>query len=143
MDFDALAQELGTYMTAAIRHPLPKDTLRMSQGELGVLGYLDFERDGVSSGELRAQRNGVSGRMADTLRSLEHKGMIHRMADPCDSRRVLVHITPEGRRHVERERARFRGQARLLLEALGEEDAQAFVRLMRRVAEIKERAERG
>ncbi|MEG1776221.1 MAG: MarR family winged helix-turn-helix transcriptional regulator [Clostridia bacterium] len=143
MDYDTLAEELGNYMTAAIRHPLPKDTLRMSQGELGVLGYLNSGRDGVSSGELRAYLHVVSGRMGDTLRSLERKGMIRRAPDPCDSRRVLVRITQEGCRYVERERSRFRGHARRLLEELGEEDARAFVRLMKRVAEIKEHAEQG
>ena len=136
MDYEALLDELEICLTYAIKHPVPQRSIDLSQGELGVLGCLAFERDGRTSGELRERCGVGSGRMADILNALQRKALVHRQPDARDNRRVIVSITPRGRELIADEHRKFREQQRALLAALGPADAQTFVRIMRRVAEI-------
>ncbi len=137
MDYEALSDELEGYMAQVLKHPVPKGSYELSQGEHGVLLYLCRVRDGETPGGLRAALGVGSGRMADTLKSLAAKGYVRRSADERDNRRVLAHITPEGRAYVEARYRRYREEQLRMLRALGDEDAQAFVRIMGRMAALK------
>ena len=137
MNYEPLLEQLEGYMAQALRHPAPKGTVTLTQGELGVLRYLVYERDGATPGMLRDSCGVGSGHMADTLKTLETKGYIRRSADPADNRRVIVNVTGAGQAYVEAKRREFRGEQRALLEALGERDALELVRLMGRIAQLK------
>jgi len=50
----------------------------------------------------------TSGAMTNRIDRLEHKGLVHRLHDPADRRRVLVELTREGRERVDNAtKARF------------------------------------
>ncbi len=139
VDYLSLADELERALGDVLGHPARQRSLGLRRGELGVLGYLAFARDGATPGELREHLNVGSGRVADPLNALERKGLIRRAVDPADSRRVIVSITETGRARIQEERMAFRREQARLLEALGPEDAAEFVRLMGRVASLSRR----
>lgn len=50
----------------------------------------------------------TSGAMTNRIDRLEHEGLVHRLHDPADRRRVLVELTREGRERVDNAtKARF------------------------------------
>ena len=44
--------------------------------------------------------------MAQTIAELEGQGLVEKRADPTDGRRLLIDITPEGKRQLEEDRGR-------------------------------------
>lgn len=67
-----------------------------NRGEIGVLGYLAFEKDEATAGELSEKLNVTTARVAKILNSLEAKGYIKRTEDNQDKRKTLVVITQNG-----------------------------------------------
>ncbi|REK56586.1 MAG: MarR family transcriptional regulator [Thermobacillus sp.] len=136
MDYRRLVEELFESMRRSRRPPFPEEPRGITHGELGILMYLTHRRDGVSAGELSRWLRITTGRVAAALKSLERKRFIERRRDEADRRRVLVHVTEEGRafalgRHEEAKRGMER-----LLRRLGERDAREFVRILKRIHEM-------
>lgn len=67
-----------------------------SRGEAGVLGYLAFDKDEATAGELSEMLNVSTARIASILNSLENKKYIKRKVDCLDKRKTLVVITDMG-----------------------------------------------
>lgn len=139
MDYDALIDELEHAMTVAVQHPAPRCSMELSKGETGALNVLADVPEGITAGQLGARLGVGSGRTADLLGSLERKKLIRRLAHETDNRKVIAQITPQGQMLISQKHAQFRREQRALLEALGEEDARAFVRLMGRIAALMEK----
>ncbi|MDR3314774.1 MAG: winged helix DNA-binding protein [Oscillospiraceae bacterium] len=132
MDFQEQARQLMQMLATA--HNGPTDQLhRLIKGEAFVLHYLAQREKAALPGELRDASETSSARIAATLHSLEQKGFVTRETDPGDRRRVLVHITEAGRSAIRRRRAKTEDSLTEVLRALGEEDAQTFLRLLERV----------
>ena len=114
-----------------------KATCRLSeavalQGEDGALLCLRACERPMLSGELVERLGLTTGRVANILRQLEDKGLVRRVQDLGDRRRVHVSLTDEGAaRADERYAALVRAHQRLL-DGLGEADSREAVRLMRR-----------
>lgn len=136
MDDEALIDELERVMTQAIQHPAPQCSLELNRGETGALNVLAALPQGITAGQLGARLGVGSGRTADLLGSLERKKLVRRTAHETDNRKVIASITPAGQALVAEKRQQFRQEQRALLEALGEKDAQDFVRLMARIASL-------
>lgn len=67
------------------------------------LRCLDWLVDGPKSAGELSQGTGLSSAATTTLIDrLERKGFVQRVRDPVDRRRVLVEMTPQGRRRVYR-----------------------------------------
>ena len=62
--------------------------------------------------------------------------MITRTTDPTDSRQVIVCLTEKGVDLVEERRTDMISLVAKMLEALGEEDAKAYVRIQTRLIEL-------
>jgi DNA-binding MarR family transcriptional regulator len=79
--------------------------------------------------------------MAQTIAELEGQGFVHKRDDPEDGRRLLIEITPEGRRRLEQDRRRRQDW---LSEAMDHELSDAeratiagAIPLLRRLGELK------
>lgn len=103
------------------------------RGENAVLTYLMRHVEEVHPGDIADTLSLVPGRMTDILKTLEKKGMIRREKDPEDGRRVLVRITPKGRRSVTERREQIREQYSGLYETLGLEDTVRLIELLKKV----------
>jgi DNA-binding MarR family transcriptional regulator len=57
-----------------------------------------FQEDGLTQAELTRRAGVEQPTMANTLNRMERDGLITRVADPADRRRVRVHLTPHARR---------------------------------------------
>lgn len=115
-----------------------RDLAELTQGELAVLHYLSYTRDGVPAGTLAAAFGLRSSRIAAILNTLGRKGLARRAADPADGRRVLVYVTDAGRQEAGRKRRDAIAHTADFLRALGEEDADALLRILQRAVARQE-----
>ena len=136
MEYEALAQEVQHNLFLLFRRGPRQDADKLSHGELCVLYFL-AKRGGQSlPGELSTASGVSSARTAAVLNGLEKKGEIIRLPDENDRRRVQVKLTECGRRRLEEEKAGVTRRLEEVLHELGEEDAETFLRLLRRLVEI-------
>ncbi len=135
MEFRTLAEDLLRTM-AYQKMPMEKPN-QMSVGERGILNYLRYVRDGALAGDLSRDLGITTGRTASALKSLEKKGLIARDAAEDDRRCVVVHITPSGVEAAESLRKVVLEHTELMLRTLGEDDARAYVRIVKRIVEFQ------
>lgn len=86
--------------------------------------------------DLSEQIHASTARIAVVLNRLEKKGYVSRAIDATDRRRILVTMTEEGREYVETVRAHLCENMKSLLEELGEQDAQEYLRITKRILRI-------
>lgn len=135
---DAISDELYQMFAYLGKWHLQKEATASVSGEEGLLHYLAYKKNGVSSGYLKEQLEVGSGRMADILKRMEEKQLILRKDDPKDSRRVIVFITEQGREHAVLTNDRLHAWYRKLQEYLGEQDSKELLRILRRLASFPE-----
>ena len=140
---DAISRELYVMFANLGRWHLQKEATASISGEEGLLHYLAYKKNGVSSGFLKEQLDVGSGRMADILKRLEEKELISRRDDPKDSRKVIVYITEQGREHAVRTNERLYVWYRKLQAYLGEHDSRELVRILRRLGSFEEERSAG
>lgn len=120
----------------AFRKLPTESTRRLSSGEQGILNYLNFVRDGVMAGELSREIGITTGGTAIALKKLESKGLIRRQISEEDRRCVQVCITPAGKDAAEDLRTKVLDATVYVLTELGEQDAQEYVRIVKRIAAL-------
>lgn len=138
MEYEQLAEEFLKIWAQIIRNPFHKESETTSRGELGVLGYLAFVKDGVSPGELREKFGVGSGRIADTLKSLSQKDLIERREDGSDKRKALVFLTETGRKTALAKRKAVQQTHVKLMKFLGEKDSEELIRIVKRILLFQE-----
>ncbi len=107
-----------------------------ARGESGVLMYLYHVGRPMFPGELTEKMGLTTGRIANILKGLESSGMIVRTPDRQDKRRVQVALTPEGEAEARRQNTEGIAFHARLLEALSEEEAEAFLDMIRRMVAV-------
>jgi MarR family 2-MHQ and catechol resistance regulon transcriptional repressor len=75
--------------------------LGLTENQFGVLEIL-LHMGPRAPGELKAKLLTTGGNITLVLDNLEKRGLVTRRRDPTDRRRLTVHLTPEGRKAVER-----------------------------------------
>ncbi|MBP0457963.1 MarR family winged helix-turn-helix transcriptional regulator [Streptomyces montanisoli] len=112
---DGLADELRQSIGALVRTVRAVDT--MPPGEAAALGYLD--RGGPLTTADLAQRRGVTHQSAaKSVKELAAGGLVRAEPHPSDGRKLLLHITDDGRARLKGERAQ---RARVLDAAIRDE----------------------
>lgn len=137
MDYRALADEMISNMMKSHKKPIQKKVDDLSHGERRILGFLHFFQNGVSSGDLSEKLFLSTPRVASALNSLSKKGFIERNRDENDKRIVIVTITEAGKNFVIEEKEEAITMLENTLKKLGEQDAMEFVRIIKRITEIK------
>lgn len=74
-----------------------------------------WQADGTTVGQLGERLSLDSGTLTPLLKRLESTGLVHRLRDSADERRVLIQLTPAGRAL----KARARGVPQRLAQASG------------------------
>ncbi|MBR4039288.1 MAG: winged helix DNA-binding protein [Clostridia bacterium] len=133
--YETLAHELFASMDRHKKGPPHEEVSRTMRGEMAVLCLLMNEGKAMTAGELSRTLSMTTSRIAAVLGSLEKKGMLVRMPDETDKRRVLAALTPQGRTVCQRRKAHAHEHMALMLRWLGEDDAAHFVRIMKRIHE--------
>ncbi|MDO4243023.1 MAG: winged helix DNA-binding protein [Actinomyces sp.] len=130
-----LADELLEHI-CGIRRPAGSELHGSWQGERAVLHHLDHTGSSSSPGELAQALRLSSARIANILKTLEHKGLIERLHDTRDRRRVLVQLTEHGAQTVARLKREALTALGGLIEALGEPDGAELVRIVGRIRSL-------
>jgi DNA-binding MarR family transcriptional regulator len=76
---------------------------------------------------------------AEVLKRLTTKGLVRRLRDSSDGRRNRLHLTPAGRRAVERLTPRAVRMNQILISVLNECEQQELLRMLNLVVEADER----
>jgi DNA-binding MarR family transcriptional regulator len=99
-----------------------------------------LERDGELSTSALAERERMRPQsMAQTVKDLESSGLVTRHGDPSDARRMLVALTPAGRKALAADRGRredwLSGAIETRLSAREQETLGRAIELLRRLAD--------
>ena len=141
MDMENLAKELFPCF-GEFQKGLIKKMQDVSQGEVPMLGFLMMENRECTPTELSEKLSLSTARIANTLNALEKKGLIRRVHDSNDRRKVFVSITKQGQTLSQERMKEAICDLQALLEDLGEEDAVAYVRLMKKVTKLVSQREK-
>ena len=104
-------------------------------GEAFALQFIAQHDDAVVPSDIESAMSVSSARIATVLNGLENKGWITRRIDSADRRRTLLKLTPAGEKQAAESAEQLLGLATGILEYLGENDAQEYVRIMGRLAD--------
>ncbi len=136
MDYESLAEELLQVKGKLLQVPVHRELSRMQHGEMFVLNYLKYSNEIVHPKELSEKLAVSTARIARLLKRLEDEKLIIRHTDARDSRQVVVQLTERGAEEVERARKSVLEHAAHMLEALGQKDAQEYIRIQGKICQM-------
>jgi len=136
MDYAVLAAEMLEKMQSLRKASPQKYIEEALHGEAFVLHIIARHDEAVLPGDISAEMNISSARVAQALNSIEKKGWITRQIDANDRRRILVTLTPEGKSSAEKNHRAVISLAANMLSLLGESDAKEYIRITGRLADI-------
>lgn len=139
MDYQELASEFMHKLYILNKARPHRQISESMQGEAFMLHYLAMNHGSVLPSEISQIMGISSARIAAALNSLERKGLITRRIDITDRRKILVDLTPEGMALAEGQHQTILEDTSELLAMLGEQDAQEYVRLTGKLAELATR----
>jgi DNA-binding MarR family transcriptional regulator len=134
MDYSALAAELLDNMHLMRMKQTQRHIDESLHGEAFVLKCIARHAEDVLPSVISAEINVSSARVAQTLNSIEKKGLITRRIDADDRRRILVSLTPKGKQTAEAYLRFVIEDMAKMLASLGEKDAKEYVRLTGKLA---------
>ena len=135
MDYDKMADELLTLAAKHRANDLNRHINDAIHGEHMMLGLV-YHSEGIAPGELAVKMNASTAYIAKLLRNLEEKGLIIRTTDPSDRRRTLITLTEKGRKQSEEDMSFVHSRTKEMLEYLGDEDAEHFIRILRKFSKL-------
>lgn len=136
MERDNLAEILFQELRCNAYTSLGEILNEFNRGEIGVLGYLAFEKDKATAGELSKNLNVTTARVARILNSLETKGYIKRTEDNQDKRKTLVVITQNGESLAKKAKKEVIDKITKVINEIGEEEAKEYIRITLKIREI-------
>lgn len=138
MDYISLAWELEAVKLAMVKAKNLHKITDLENGESYVLNYLSKSEECLNPKEISKAMGVSSARMAVILNHLEEKGFAKREVDPNNGRQTVIRLLPKGAEQKEENKQKFLEGAVKFLEALGPDDAQAYVRIRKKIAQIYE-----
>lgn len=136
MNYEIIAEEIFSKLRNNYKDSLNKLLSEFTSGEIGVLGYLVFEKDKVTSGELSEKLNVSTARVASILNSLENKGYIKRTNDNLDKRKTLVTITDKGEKLAYSVKRELTSKIINVIKEVGEEDIKEYIRISLKIENV-------
>lgn len=133
MDYNSLAKELLTVRENLLQVPANQHLSQMVRGEMFVLNYLFTHEGIIHPKELSEKMAVTTARIASLLNHMERKQLLLRHTDPNDNRQVVVVLTDTGRETIQKIRTEVISYVCAMLEGLGPEDAQAYIRIQKRI----------
>ncbi len=136
MDYTELAIQLIDMRASAPQIKMERTMSQIARGEVLALNYLAANGNRAYPKDMSKALMLTTARVAAMLKSLEGQDMITRTPDPADNRQVIVCLTEKGIALVEDRRTGLIHSVAKMLEALGEEDAKAYVRIQAKLVEL-------
>ena len=134
IDYREMADEYLSLRIGLKHNPNYRMLIDFSHGELCVLNYL-FTHEGTAyPKELSKDMHVSSARIAALLNQMVKKGWLIRSADTADNRKVLITLTESGRAEILQKRRRVLEITTHMLQSLGPEDAEACLRIQRKLS---------
>lgn len=103
-----------------------------------VLAYLREAKGEVIAGDLARELNVSTARIAALLRKMEKNGLILRRRSETDARQTVVEITEAGTEYSDKIREQILEKTELLLEKVGKEDLNEFIRISQKIKKALE-----
>ncbi len=127
-----LSDELIEVLRQYYYMKIPLGLENFMQGEMKVLSYIHYTAGGgeIATGDIVSALDMTGGRVAGILHSLEKKGFVSRRTDENDRRRIMVSSTPAGSDYVKNGRELLRSRLSAIINAMGSESAENFIRSM-------------
>lgn len=129
MDYEALANEFLRIAMQFSHLPEKRALGSFIAGGDVVLAFLNCSGETHPS-ELCRVLGVTTARTANLLKALEAKGLVGRVPDEKDGRRVIVRITESGRARASSALEQMHRFVTRQMELLGERDSAEFVRLL-------------
>ena len=136
MGYYELAVRLVNIRARIPQIKMEKTISELGRGEVLALNYLSANGNEAYPKDMSKALMLTTARIAAILKSLERQGLITRTPDPEDNRQVLVRLTETGIIQIEERREKVIQTTAKMLEALGEEDAEAYVRIQEKLTEL-------
>lgn len=137
MDYYELANQLIDLRAKAPRTKIDRSISKIGQGEIFVLNYLSANGDHAYPKDISKALKLTTARIAAILKSLEAQELITKTKDPFDNRQAIIKLTKKGTASVEERRAALLRSTAKILEALGEDDAKAYVRIQEKLINLE------
>ena len=131
--YEQLANELVQVNEALLHQPAQDLLSKLSRGEHFVLNYLLTRYGQAHPTDLSRHMVVSTARIAALLNRMEEKGLISRLLDPLDNRQIIVSLSPKGEKAIEAFRKKVIQATARMLELLGPDDSQEFLRLQRKL----------
>src|SRR4051794_9062578 len=96
-------------------------------------------RGSISAGQLASEAGLTTGAVTAVLDRLEAKGLVRRVADPGDRRRILVEVTEKQREEAARLYFPLKARADPWFDGLSEEDLRLLIAFNRVSREVNEK----
>lgn len=135
MDYEELARMLLQAKMDFLKVPASRQLSEMVKGEQFVLNYLSTHEGITHPTDLSANMSVSTARIASLLNHMEEKMLIRREEDPEDSRRIRITLTETGKAIIAQKRQAVIERWARMLERLGPEDAQEYIRIQKRLIE--------
>ncbi|MEE1320678.1 MAG: MarR family transcriptional regulator [Acutalibacteraceae bacterium] len=136
MNSDILAAEmLKTFEDINIENILNRLKLSL-KGENAIIMLLNDYGGMATPGKLSERTDFTAARLSAIIKSLESKGIVERRQNTEDKRSSYVALTADGYEIYMRLRAEIISNALTIIEQLGEEDVNEFLRIAKRLVNI-------
>ncbi len=113
-----------------------RSCMAASRGELCLLMHLKRQSGLVLPSELSEAMSVSTARIARLLNTLEDRDLVRRSMDLSDRRKIVVKLTEAGEKYLEAVYERTHKRASAVVDALGAEDTEAFIRIAEKIADI-------
>ena len=104
-----------------------------ARGEDGVVLWLYQRGQETFSTDVIQHFHLSPGRVANILKKMEQKKLVERRKDAEDQRKARILLTEEGRAYADQSYAEMVEEHRAILEALGGEEAEQLLRLIKHI----------
>lgn len=137
MEIDEIAIELIKISSEISKIKMNKGIQMFSGGELFVLNLLEHNESKLISKEIEQNLHVSSARVAAIVNQLERKNYVTRSLDSEDNRQTIVTITSEGQLFLNNKKKEVIQATVDMLNKLGAEDAREYLRLQKKILELK------
>ena len=136
MNVEEIAEILFQQLKPTSSTSLTEVLNEFNRGEAGVLGYLAFDKDEATAGELSEKLNVTTARIASILNSLENKEYIKRKEDNLDKRKTLVSITTKGKELANITKREIIEKIIRVVDEVGYDEIKDYVRIALKIRDV-------
>lgn len=136
MNTNEMAESLFEQFKPTTSTSLTEALNDFSRGEVGVLGYLAFDKDEATAGELSEKLQVTTARIASILNSLESKEYIIRREDKSDKRKTVVVITKKGINLATKTKKEIIDKIIKVINEVGYEEVNEYIRIATKIRTV-------